>query len=379
MAVASTSDPLRIVVRGVNWLGDAVMSTPAVLRLRERFPKARIALLTQAKLAGLWTDHPAIDDVIALQPGESAWAVARRLRSQRFDLAVILPNSPRSAMEAFLARIPRRVGGRWPWRNWMLTDVVEAHPGAVAMHRREAAEIEAALARPNAPAHWGEALPPAAAHHVHQYLRLLRPLGGCVDPLPPSIGVSPTVLAETRTRFDIDPTRLWIGINAGAEFGAAKRWPVESFRAVVAGLVRRPEVGLLILGGPADVELAESVLPLDPGQVRVLAGKTTLPQLAAALKCCAVVVTNDTGPMHLAAAVGTPVLVLFGSTSPELTGPGLPGDPRHRFLRHEVPCSPCFLRECPADLRCLHGIPPERVLSVLREMNLRPQVSPSSS
>lgn len=350
------------------------MSTPAVLRLRERFPKARITLLTQSKLAGLWTDHAAIDEVIALQPGEGAWAVARRLRPLSFDLAVVFPNSPRSAMEAFFARIPRRVGGRWPWRNWMLTDVVEAHAGAIAMRRRERVEIASALARPDAPVHWGEALPGPAAHHIHQYLRLLRPLGGCVDPLPPAIGVSPTVLSETRTRFDIDPTQVWIGINAGAEYGAAKRWPAESFRAVVAHLLRRTNVGVLLLGGPADVPLAESLVPPDSGRVRVLAGKTSLPQLAAALKSCAVVVTNDTGPMHLAAAVGTRVLVIFGSTSPELTGPGLPGDTRHRFLRHGVPCSPCFLRECPADLRCLLGITPERVLAVLEAMELDPKV-----
>jgi len=371
MDTVPTSDPDRILVRGVNWLGDAVMSTPAVLRLRERFPSARIALLTQGKLAGLWADHPAIDEVISFQPGEGVWAVARRLRSLRFDLAVILPNSPRSAMEAFFARIPRRVGGRWPWRNWMLTDVVEAHPGAVAMRRRDPAEIAAVLSRPKAPAHWGEPLPGPAAHHIHQYLRLLRPLGGCVDPLPPSIGVNPRVLSETRARFEIDPSRGWIGINAGAEYGAAKRWPAESFRALVAQWVRRPDLGILLFGGPADVALAESLVPSDPRQVRVLAGKTTLPQLAAGLKCCAVVVTNDTGPMHLAAAVGTPVLVLFGSTSPELTGPGLPGDPRHRFLRHEVACSPCFLRECPANLQCLRGIPPERVLAELGKMNLK--------
>ena len=133
-------------------------------------------------------------------------------------------------------------------------------------------------------------------------------------------------------------------------------------------LVLDPELGVAVFGGPSDVELAQSLVPAGATHVRLLAGKTSLAQLAAALGLCEVVVTNDTGPMHLAAAAGARVLVPFGSTSPELTGPGLPGDSRHRFVREPVPCGPCFLRNCPADHRCLAGIAPERVLSELRWM-----------
>lgn len=368
MARPDPNKPRRIVIRAVNWLGDAVMSTPAVMRLRERFPEASLTMLTQAKLAGLWAGHPGVDEVLTIANGEGAWSVSRRVRAGRFDLGVVFPNSPRSAMELFLGRVARRVGGRWPWRSWMLTDVVEPHAGAVPMVRRRAEEIRAALAKGDSPMHWGQSLPGASAHHVHQYLRLLRPLGGNPEPVAPVIRVDPAVTAEVRERFGLEASRRWIGINAGAEYGPAKRWPVEAFRWLVGELLLDPEMGVVVFGGPADVALAQSLVPSGAANVRLLAGKTSLAQLAAALGLCEVVVTNDTGPMHLAAAAGARVLVPFGSTSPELTGPGLPGDTRHRFVRVPVPCGPCFLRECPADHRCLAGIAPERVLAELRSM-----------
>jgi heptosyltransferase-2 len=217
MAKPDPRFPRRIVVRAVNWLGDAVMSTPAVMRLRERFPEASITLLTQAKLSGLWVGHPGVDEVLTIANGEGAWSVSRRVRAGRFDLGVVFPNSPRSAMELFLGRVPRRVGGRWPWRNWMLTDVVEAHAGAVPMVRRSAEAIRAVLAKGDSPMHWGQPLPGPAAHHVHQYLRLLRPLGGNPEPLAPVVRIDAAVTTEVRERFGLEASRRWVGINAGAE------------------------------------------------------------------------------------------------------------------------------------------------------------------
>jgi heptosyltransferase-2 len=163
-----------------------------------------------------------------------------------------------------------------------------------------------------------------------------------------------------------------IGLNPGAEYGPAKRWPVESFAAAANELYRRLNCEFVILGGPGDVALGEQLrallpAPLAHGHVTLLAGRTRLGELMSVLKACRVVITNDTGPMHIAAALGTPVVVPFGSTSPELTGPGLPGDPRHRLIKSDAPCSPCFLRECPIDFRCLKGIAPERIVSAVLE------------
>ena len=156
-------------------------------------------------------------------------------------------------------------------------------------------------------------------------------------------------------------------MNPGAEYGAAKRWPVENFIAAAQAIHERTGCAWVIFGGPADREFAEQICAAVPSAISV-AGRTTLRELVVALSLCRVVLTNDTGPMHVAAAVGTPVVVPFGSTSPELTGPGLPGDPRHRLLKSNAPCAPCFLRECPIDFRCMKSITIERVVAAVLEI-----------
>ena len=143
-------------MRGVNWLGDAVMSTPALLRLREQFPGAHITLLTPEKLRDLWLAgpesdggglrHPALDDVITFHAGEGLFSVSRKLRAGHFDLALVLPNSPRSALEVWFANIPRRLGGARPWRNCFLTQTIAPRTGAVEMHKRSVAEIKTLIA-----------------------------------------------------------------------------------------------------------------------------------------------------------------------------------------------------------------------------------------
>ena len=125
----------RILVRGTNWLGDAVMTTPALLRLREKFPGAHIALLAPDKLCDLWTNHPAVNETISFASGESVFFIGRKLRAGNFDLALVLPNSPRSAIETWLAGIPQRIGHARPWRNFFLTQIVAARADAVKMRK----------------------------------------------------------------------------------------------------------------------------------------------------------------------------------------------------------------------------------------------------
>ena len=354
------STPERLLVRGVNWLGDAVMSTPALLRLREALPRAHIALLTAAKLAPLWERHPAVDQVIPFTEEDSVIGIARRLRAGSFDTALVLPNSHRSALEVLLAGIPQRVGCARPWRNLLLTHVIPARGDEVKMHKRSRREIEELILSPKA-----VSPPPPSAHHLHHYLHLAAALGANRVPLPPLIAVLESEVDAVCARFATDAMRgkPLIGLNAGAEYGPAKRWPRERFVEAGIALQQRTGCALWIFGGPSDVPLArgiaseiQSAAAAPPDTVRSLAGETSLRELCAALKACDVVLTNDTGPMHVAAAVGTPVVVPFGSTSPELTGPGLPGDARHRLMKSDVPCSPCFLRECPIDFRCMNGL-----------------------
>ena len=367
---SATITTRHIVIRGVNWLGDAVMTTPAVLRLRERFPQAQITVLCAEKLRDLWTSHPAIDHVRTFAPGEGWRSVARNVRSINADLAVIFPNSFRSALEVWWAGIPRRVGsGSFP-RTAFLTDHVATNPGTVRMRKRTEAEVRRLNTTQASPA-VARTTYPNNSHQLHHYLRLVGHLGANAGPLPPRLvpGNAATQVMATRLAPSLASGKPLIGLNAGAEYGPAKRWPLDRFARVARMLAERTGCHFVLFGGKADIPLAEELTHQLQGlTVTSLAGQTSLAELMAALALCRVVITNDTGPMHLAAALGTPVVVPFGSTSPELTGPGLPGDSRHPLLLGEAPCAPCFLRQCPVDFRCMLSIPVERAVQATLEV-----------
>jgi heptosyltransferase-2 len=353
-----------ILVRSVNWLGDAVMSTPALMRLREARPEARLTLLSPEKLAGLWEGQRFVDEVMTFSREESLWEVSRRLRARKFGRGLALPNSMRSALELWLARIPVRVGAGRGGRGLFLTRVVAPRPGGFEMRKRSPREIRRLISG------GGESRPiPAAAHHVHHYLRLAGALGASSEPLAPRIEVGEEEVAAARLKFGLTQSegRPWFGLNPGAEYGPAKRWPAERFTVAAVALGKTLNCRWVIFGGPAEVELGGSIardLGQGTGEPAVnLAGQTSLRELAATLKVCDWVLTNDSGPMHLAAAVGSRVAAIFGSTSPELTGPIF--SPGARIVRQPVACSPCFLRECPIDLRCLRGIQAQQVVEAV--------------
>ena len=369
--------PRRILVRGVNWLGDAVMTTPALLRLREKFPDAHITLLCPEKLRELWLHHPAINETMSFASGENLFALAGKLRTGEFDLALVLPNSPRSALEGFLARIPQRIGYARPWRNFFLTQTVALRAGAVKMRKRSVAEIKqlvaADVSRRQTSVSHVLANTATSTHQIHEYLHLVAALGANPEPLAPQRFVKPEEIEFVKSEFNLEDKiyhRPFLGLNVGAEYGPAKRWPVEKFIKAVLEIGRRMVCNWIIFGGKNDMAIAGRIeQAIDDGTAtRNLAGHTSLRELMVALKLCRVLLTNDTGPMHVAAALGTPVVVPFGSTSPELTGPGLPGDPRHQLLKSDAPCSPCFLRECPIDFRCMNGIGVERVVEAVVEV-----------
>jgi heptosyltransferase-2 len=371
----------RILIRGTNWLGDAVMTTPALLRLREKFPGAHITLLCPEKLCELWLHHPAINETVSFAPGESVFSVGRKLRRRgerptTFDLALVFPNSPRSAIEVWLAGIPQRIGCARPWRNFFLTQAVVPRADAVKMRKRSAGEIKRLAGETQSGAGFQPAsetiiagkmpAPLPVAHQIHEYLHLAAALGANPEPVPPQLTVLPEEIAAARNKFGLGKiSQPVFGLNPGAEYGPAKRWTVEKFIAAANEIRRRTDCAWLLFGGKADLPITnqiESAIRNPQSAIINLAGKTSLRDLMALLKMCRVLLTNDTGPMHVAAALGTPVVVPFGSTSPELTGPGLPGDPRHRLMKSSAPCSPCFLRECPIDFRCMNDISVERVV-----------------
>jgi heptosyltransferase-2 len=367
----------RILVRGTNWLGDAVMTTPALLRLREKFPDAHIALLTPDKLRDLWLHHPAVNETISCAPGDGVFGIGKKLRPGKFDLALVFPNSPRSAIESWLAGIPLRVGYARPWRNFFLTQVVALRSEAVKMQKLSVMEIKrrtgvAPVSNLNQKKSETGATP-VLRHQIHEYLHLAAALGANPEPLAPQLFVTPDETESAKNKFGLEKIAQPVfGLNPGAEYGPAKRWPIERFIAAANEIQQRTNCAWILFGGKNDLPITnqiESAIGNRQSAIN-LAGQTSLRELMALLKLCRVLLTNDTGPMHVAAALGTPVVMPFGSTSPELTGPGLPGDTHHRLLKSDAPCSPCFLRECPIDFRCMNGISVERVVKAVLESKL---------
>ena len=368
----------KVLIRGTNWLGDAVMSTPALLRLREALPDAHLTLLTHEKLGDLWQHFPSLDAVLTFAADENPWSVAQRLRAEGFGTALVLPNSHRSALEVWLARIPERIGSAVPWRNWFLNRPVAPRPGHVAMRKRAVREIYR-LAYANSSAAASPALTvravPGSAHQMQEYLHLAAALGANPERVAPLVVVTAEEVQAAMSKFGLRSEsvgeRPMFGLNPWAEYGPAKRWPLAMFAAAAKEIQKRTNCLWLIFGGEPEVSVgAEIADALGHGSAgaRKLASLTSLRELCALLKLCRVVLTNDTGPMHVAAALGTPVVALFGSTSPELTGPGLPGDTRHRLLSCSAPCAPCFHRTCPIDLRCMTGLSVESVVKAVMEV-----------
>lgn len=359
----------RILIRGVNWLGDAVMTTPALQRLRQAIPNAYLALLTPDKLAALWQHHPSLDAVLTFSANEGPWAVARRLRAVRFQTALVLPNSPRSALEPWLAGIPDRIGLKRPWRNWLLTRVVPPRADHLQMRKRSSREISR-LVRANEPAFTARPFSAAlggnsSTHQIHDYLHLASALGANPEPLPPLLRVITGEVQETALKFNLASggEDRFFGLAPGAQYGPAKRWPLDKFIEAGRAIQKHAPCSWLLLGGEGDKQIANELTSalIDSSaalkaRVHNLAGRTSLRELCALLRLCRVLLTNDSGPMHVAAALETPVVAIFGSTSPLLTGPGIPGDARHRVLSCAVPCAPCFRRVCPIDLRCMTGV-----------------------
>ena len=316
-----------IVFRSPNWLGDAVMATVVLPALRRAQPSARIHVLAPESIADVFREAPEIDEVRGFAPGGEVDAY----RAGRYDSAVLGPTSFGSAWRAWIAGVRRRAGFATEGRGWMLTRRL---PGRE--YRRD-------------------------RHQVENY-RALAGLAGEPDSADaPAVHLAETWRAEARTLWPPAPRR--VAVQPGASFGPAKRWFPERFAAVADALAREG-ASVALVGGPADREVVDAVRSAGQTEWLDLTGRTTVGTLAAVLAEADLLITNDTGPMHLAAAVGTPTLAIFGSTSPTWTRPYGSG---HRVLRHEVPCAPCYQRTCDIGYLCMEGVTPASVLAASRE------------
>jgi heptosyltransferase II len=348
----------NILIRGVNWVGDAVMSIPAMMEIRKLFPDAHIALLVNPWVSPIYAEVEFIDEILQYDKRgiHKGWAGFGRLisdlRRHNFDLAILLQNAFEAAFIAWCARIPMRAGYARDGRCLLLT-----HP----------CKIDPAVRQ---------------VHQVYYYLGILSTLGllaprpwersGCE--LPIGIGIRETdrdaALAMLRMS-GINDTDIVVAINPGAFYGEAKRWFPERYAAVADALADRYGAKIIILGASSDLETARRVAAHMASQPAILAGQTTLGQLMGLLKQIDLLITNDSGTMHLAAALDVPQLAIFGSTSEVATGPQ---NQNAAVIKHPVECNPCFLRKCPTDLRCMKGVSVIEVVDAARKILDNPQI-----
>jgi heptosyltransferase-2 len=333
----------KIVVREVNWVGDAVLTLPALAALGRRFPQAEIVVHGKPWVAGLFAGQAGVDRLVEYQAGgahrglRGRWALAQDFRREGFDLAILFPNSLDAAIVPWLARVPRRVGYRTDGRGVLLTQ-------AVVRSDRS-----------------------AQRHQVFRYLELVRAVGADGEAIP-RLRVTPEA-AEAAERLlrdhGIKKGDACIAVNPGSVYGGAKRWPAERFAALADALAEQHRARILLIGSAKERDILEGVAQRMRQSAVRLGGRTDLTTLAGILHRVRLLLSNDTGAMHVAAAVGAPVVAVFGPTDHEATGPL---GPLARVVREPVPCSPCLLRECPIDHRCMTGVDIAQVLNTAEDL-----------
>jgi len=337
-------EPKNIVVRMPNWIGDLVMGTPVLADLRKRFPNAKITAMCQSNVATLLKSDPNIDEVFSFKR-PSGWihrsqhlAIADELRCGQYDLGVLLTNSLSSAWWFWRGKVKNRIGYSNIVRNLFLN---KAAPLPKNIEKQ---------------------------HLVITYKMILEPLGIPVSNTKPKLYISPEEKEEAYdflSEIGLDPTKqIIIGINPGAAYGSAKCWLPERYQAVTQRLLENPKIVVLYFGDQAGLSLVNEICKKLPERVINLAGKTSIRSLMALMAMCSVLLTNDSGPMHMAAALDTPLLALFGSTSDAKTGPYGIG----KVIHKHVACSPCYKRECPIDFRCMTRITVEEVYKEIQNL-----------
>jgi heptosyltransferase II len=331
----------KILIRGTNWIGDAILTIPAVDSIRVTYPQAHIAVLAKPWVADIYQLFTGIDEVIIYENKyDNAWRVfrlAHLLRKKKFDLAILLQNAIEAAIMSLAAGIPRRAGYNSDGRGILLTHRVQLNSAIKKLHQ------------------------------IDYYLEMVKVLG-CVS-------VNKKMHLETKiTRPDAesvlqkylaDPQKEIIGIAPGATYGPAKRWLPERFAAVADKIAGTFNCQIILLGGKSDNDTAEEVSRLAQTSMQNLAGKTDLKEAAYLISQCRLFISNDSGLMHIAGALNIPTIAIFGSTNPQTTSPA--GN-QSIVVHQEVSCSPCLKETCPTDFRCMKLISVEDVFAVAQNI-----------
>jgi heptosyltransferase-2 len=337
---------VKLLIRATNWVGDAIMALPALRAVRARFPDAEIAILARPYVSDLYREQRVCDRIIdydsdgehaAISGGER---LARELREEKFDTALLLQNAFDAAWIVWRAGIPRRIGYGRDGRSLLLSEAVQVP---------RAGEIP--------------------THETFYYLELLRRVGW-IEALPEEMEVRFDVSEEKRRRgaeilMDAGARShaLRIAIGAGASFGAARCWPAERFAEAANRLVEQTDADVVLFGTASEAAVTGAIAQKLRKPAIDLTGKTAIAELPGALSQCHLFIGNDSGVMHVAAAVGLPTVGVFGPTDPFGTAPATP---RRAIVQEKPYCSPCFLRRCPTDHRCMMHIAPEAVIAAAR-------------
>jgi heptosyltransferase-2 len=334
---------MKILVRATNWIGDAVMAIPALRAIRGRWPDAEVTVLARPAITDLYRGQNYADRLIVYEwrgRHRGVWGrerLAGELRREKFDTAVLLQNAFDAAWLAWRARIPERIGYARDARSWLLTR-------AIALPRK------------------GE----IPSHESFYYLELLR-RAGWLENLPIVDRIVLEVPGEAREEArskllaaGATPGRTWISFATGAAYGSAKCWLAERYAELADRLIAAYDADVILFGAPQESEMAARIAGAMRGRAINLVGATSMAELPAHFAACQLFIGNDSGAMHVAAAVGLPVVGIFGPTDPQGTSPVTSS---FTLVRQTVSCSPCFLRHCPIDHRCMTRITVDEVFA----------------
>jgi heptosyltransferase II len=339
---------VKILIRATNWVGDAIMALPALRAVRSRFLDAEVTILARPYVAAIYRDQQVCDNLMLVQDKRE---LLGELRAQKFDAALLLQNAFEAAWMAWRAGVPERIGYARDGRSLLLTKALPVpKPGEIP------------------------------AHEKYYYLELLR-RAGWLDSLLDESFIKLNVPEENRQRATeflrsngVKPDTLRIAIGAGASYGSAKCWPPDRFAELANRLQTHGENDVILFGTSAEASVSSAIAagmrrpPVD------LTGKTSIADLPALLSQCHLFIGNDSGAMHVAAAVGLPVVAVFGPTDPFGTAPVTP---RCSIVQEKPYCSPCFLRRCPTDHRCMTRLTPDAVEAAARHWISSLEVRPA--